>query len=498
MIKRQSVFIITLSVLFAIMLLSYFVIIKPLTADEEETEAEPPETAEGESLTYGDYFLIFPHVERANIQSIEVHNDYGEYKFIRTGDSESDFAVEGYESLAYDETLFSELVVSAGYSMAPEKVTENPTEQELIDYGFAGDGVTPPYYILTTTSGEVHKITIGKKIISGGAYYAMYEGRNTIYIIDVGLEDTILQPIESLLSPLLTAGIETTSYYLIDNFTIKRNDEDFLICRNLTTEELSEMETTAIAKSIAVFPAEYNLSMYYDTTLQTLCYYTGESVAALGTDDETLAEFGLDNPAYTVSYEYSGAKITLKVSEKTSDGYYYVATSLFRIVVKVPASDFEFLEWSLMYWIDGAIFSRNISFVKEISIVSPEFSEVFNLTHYPNEDPNLVVIGDSCGQVDDIKNFRELYKTLLLTSYEGEAPEDDDIISDENLILTFKVTTNGGNETEYSFYRYSTRRALVTVNGSGRFYVLVDAAQKIISDAQKVSAGESVDAYDKN
>ncbi len=498
MIKRQGILILSLSVLFIIMLVAYIAVIKPMTAEDEETDAPPPETDAGEALTYGDYFLMFPQVERKNIQSIEVHNEHGTYKFVRDGEAESDFAIDGYENLAYDEELFSKLVIAAGYSMAPEKVTENPTEQELIDYGFAGEGVTPPHYILTTTDGQSHKVIIGKKIISGGAYYAMYEGRKTVYIIDVGIEDTLLKPIETMVSPLLTAGIETTDYYRINNFSIKRGGEDFLICRNLTKEELADMETTAIAKSIATFPAEYNLSMYYDTTLQTLCYYTGESVVALGLDDETLAKYGLNNPAYTISYEYGGARITLNASEKTDDGYYYVSTSLFRIVVKVPAADFEFLEWNLMHWIDEAIFSCNITFVNNIKLESPGFNETFRLNHFPTEDPNLVVIGDECGQIDDVKNFREFYKTLLLTAYEGEVPEEEDPVKDENLILTFTVTTNGGNVTEYCFYRYSTRRALVTVNGNGQFYVLVDAVQKIISDAERVAEGGEVNALDKN
>lgn len=498
MIKKQGILILSLSVLFIIMLVAYIAVIRPMTAEEEETDAPPPETADGEALTYGDYFLMFPQVERADIQSMEVHNEYGTYTFVRDGEAESDFAIKGYENLAYDEELFSKLVVATGYSMAPEKVTENPTEQELIDYGFAGEDVTPPYYILTTTSGQTHKVIIGKKIISGGGYYAMYEGRKTVYIMDASIEDTLLVPIETMVSPLLTAGIETTDYYRIDEFTIKRKGKDFLICRNLTTEELADMETTALAKSIATFPAEYNLSMYYDTTLQTLCYYTGESVAALGLDEETLVKFGLDDPAYTISYEYGGARITLNASEKTEDGYYYVSTSLFKIIVKVPAADFEFLEWNLMYWIDEAIFSRNITFVNNIKIESPEFSETFRLNHFPDEDPNLVVVGDECGQIDEVKYFREFYKTLLMTAYEGEIPEGEDPKKDGKLILTFSVTTNGGNETEYCFYRYSTRRALVTINGSGQFYVLVDAVEKLISDAEKVAAGGEVSALDKN
>lgn len=496
MIKQQRVLIIVLAILFTVMLAAYFIIVKPLTT-EEETEAVPPETKDGEALTYSDYFLLFPQVERANIQSIEVHNDYGEFKFVRNGESESAFVIEGFENLAFDEELFSQLVVSAGYAMAPMKITEDPTEQQLEDYGFINsDDVS--YYILTTTSGEVHKVYIGEKIISGGGYYAMYEGRNTIYLLSSSIEESLLVPIESLVSPLITAGIETTEYYLVNNFTIKHYGEDFLSCRNLSSDELSDMETTAIAKSITVYPTEYNLSINYDTTLQELVYYSGESVVALGLSDEHMEEYGLKDAPYEISYTFGDMKIYLTASELTDDGYYYVASSLFQIIAKVPGDDFAFLRWNLLKWIDPNVFSRNITFVSSIEVEGGEFRENFVLHHHPNETPNLVVIGDEYGEIDDVANFREFYKTLLLLAVEEYAPEDEDIISDKNLMCKFTVTTKGGSVTEYGFYRYSTRRALVTINGSGQFYCLVDTPEKILDDAKRVVSGEDINAYDKN
>ncbi len=497
MIKQQRILIITLAVLFLVMVIAYFAIVKPLTDEEETTEA-PPETKFDEVLTYNDYFLLFPQVERKDIQSIEIHNDYGSYKFIRTGEAESAFSIEGFENLGYDEELFSQLVVSTGYAMAPEKVTESPTEQELINYGFKNTEKEPPYYILTTTEGKVHKVIIGAKLISGGGFYAMYEGRDTVYIMDVSLEKAVLQPIEAMVSPLLTAGVETTSYFYINNFTIKHYGEDFLVCRNLTSDELADMETTAVAKSVTTFPAEYNLSLRYDETLQSVCYYTGESVVALGLTDENMEKYGLSDSPYEVSYTYGEMKIRLTASEVTEDGYYYVATTLFQVIIKVPAADFAFLEWDLLKWIDPNVFSRNIKFVSSIELDSPEFKETFRLHHYPEEKENLAVIGDNSGEVDDVANFREFYKTLLLFALEEYAPEDPDIVSDENLMLTFTITTNGGDVTEYGFYRYSTRRALVTINGQGQFYCLVDTVEKIIADAERVVDGEAVNAFDKN
>ena len=162
----------------------------------------------------------------------------------------------------------------------------------------------------------------------------------------------------------------------------------------------------------------------------------------------------------------------------------------------MPEADFDFLSWGLLRWVESSVFSRGITSVKEISVHGGDVDETFRLTHHPNDDPNLIVIGDVCGQIANVRNFREFYKTLLLVSIEGEAPEG--VTADEDkCMLKFSVTTNGGKTTEYGFYRYSTRRCLLTVNGSSSFYVLADDAEKVISDADKAMKGIEINATDK-
>lgn len=491
MIKQQRILIIALLAVFAVLLAAYFIVVRPLTAEEETTDA-PVETEPDEGVAYDTELLMFPKIERSDMQSIEVHNEHGTYKFVY--DSEfGDFELEGHENLAFDATLFSRLVVNTGFTLAIEKITNKATEQELLDYGFKGDA---PYYTLTTRGGKSYTVRIGEKIISGGGYYAMVDGREAIYILDASLEMTVLAAVEEMVSPILTAGVEVTSYFKIDNFTIKHYGEDFLQCRNRSEEELGEMETTALAESLAVYPAEYSLSTHYDDTLQMLCNYEGEAVAAIGLTDENLEKFGLTDKPYSIHYEFDGFKFDLVASEPV-DGYYYVSTSIFDVIIKVPEADFSFLKYDLLYWVSPRAFSRNITFVSSIKIESDEVTETFNLSHHPNDDPNLVVIGDECGQITDIPNFRELYKDLLLVTIEDYAPEGVEP-NEDNCVLKFTVTTKGGSVTEYAFYRYSTRRCLLTINGKGQFYVLMDMAQKIMSDTSKVIAGQKINATDKS
>ncbi len=481
-----------LLVVFAALAATYFIVIRPMTR-AEETTAETVTPDSGESELY-EMLLMFPQVKREDMASIEVHNPTGTYKFVYS-DKKRDFMLEGYEKVAYNAEKFSAFVISTGTTYALEKLSDHATEEELEDFGLS-EAADPAYYSITTKKGAVHTVKIGSQIISGGGYYAMYNDRDAIYVLSASFHETVLAPVEELLSPLLTGAIPTDEYYLIDNFKITRYGEEFLSCRNMTKTELSQEESNAIAKAITVNPAGYSLSMYYNQTQQKLASYQGEAVASVDISKASLEKFGLSDEPYVISYDYKDFKFRLVASEPV-DGYYYVLTSAFDVIVKVPEADFEFLRWDLLRWVESAVFSRGIAYVKDIAVTGGDINETFRLNHRPDDNPNLVVVGDVCGQIADVRNFREFYKTLLLVSIEGYAPEDA-LPKEENLIVKFTVTTNGGGVTEYGFYRYSTRRCLLTINGEGTFYVLSEMAEKVLSDAEKVMNGEPVDATAKN
>ena len=123
-----------------------------------------------------------------------------------------------------------------------------------------------------------------------------------------------------------------------------------------------------------------------------------------------------------------------------------------------------------------------------------------------------------------MQNFQEFYKYLLTASFEGLASLDesekaelrgyDDFTSGENdacvLKITLKASDFKGNEREvvYRFYRYSERRAYLTIEmpdetGSsskiayGNFDVLYSFVRKVIEDAQKVINEQPVYSQNK-
>ena len=102
----------------------------------------------------------------------------------------------------------------------------------------------------------------------------------------------------------------------------------------------------------------------------------------------------------------------------------------------------------------------------------------------------------------DTNLFRKFYQTLLYASisdsYEMSAEDEAALIADESkLLLTMTVLNSEGEETVYKFYRLTSRKAYITINGNGGFYVISDRVEKIVSDCQKFFAGELIDATSK-
>ena len=118
--KKQKLTIIICASVFAVLLVVYLAVIRPLLKTAT-AETKPPELLEGEVLGANNRVLMFPHTEKADILSIEVHNEKGTYKFYRGFNGDNDnFYIEGMEGAPYSLELLSSLVVSSA-SAASEK-----------------------------------------------------------------------------------------------------------------------------------------------------------------------------------------------------------------------------------------------------------------------------------------------------------------------------------------------------------------------------------------
>ncbi len=459
-----------------------------------EDEGEQIELLDGEVRATGGNILMFTHTERSEIKSIDICNEYGSYGFYYD-ENYDDFYVKDHISAPYDKTLFSNLVVGTGYTIVSQRVAEDC--EDFSEYGLA-DEDNPAYYVLTTRSGIRHTVYIGDETPSGNGYYARYKGRDAVYILGSDFSATVLAPIEKMISPTLTLPMTQNEYFTVKNFTVASEDKAELSITYLTDEERDEAGVNSSYKML--YPAEYNVnSTNYSTVLNTFISFTGSSTIVYAPDEEDLKEYGLLEPAHSVSYEYRGMNQSVVFSEKNENGNYYAYSLTFDLIAEVSGDTLAWLEWDMIKWVDSSIFMMNIDEVSAITVESPAVTRAFELV---GEKDELVVTERLTGFKPDVYNFRQFYKTLLCIYIQGYATEDlsieelDSLIGDEgNLGLTLTIELRSGEELVFKFYPYSTRRAYYTVDGSGEFYVLRDMMTKVIDDAEKVMTNTEIDAH---
>ncbi len=505
--KRQKIRIIVLLSLFVLLLAGYFLVIRPLTEPEEE-QKETPETEAGEVLGSGDRFFLFGSLSRGDIAQIEVENEYGTFAFYRA--EENKFKIKGYDSVPYSETLFATLVNTTSYTLSKTKVGSNLSDEKIAEYGLDEPVAR---WTVTSNGGDSFTVLVGDRLLTGGGYYCMLEGRRSAYVLGTEVADTVLVPIEQYVTPVLTTGISQENYYEVNHFTVYQDGDMLLRIRLKDKEDQNNPE--ALAENIMDYPTAYypNSNMYYEIIFAYL-ELRADSCYKLGATAEDFAAVGLDQPAHEITFDYEGQTFRLSFSALTEDGTYYVCSSLYPNVIGVcSAEDHTYLEYSLIDWIDPYVYQEYITNIRHLSVSTDAVQATFRLAHDVDDAGkpllDVTVNGEEDLRQDYIPQFREFYKSLLAVSiqdyysadtYATMSPEEMEAFAADpaNAYMTFTATTLPGEETVYRFYPYSTRHSLVTVDGVGEFYVLTDLVKKIENDTVRILNGEEVTAFEKS
>lgn len=516
--KKQKKLIIIFGVLFVAMLIVYFAVIRPLTADTDDgtvTQELLPGEVQVTAKTSNIY--IFDPLQRSEIQSIEVTNEYGGYKVYR--DASDTFQLEGCTGLSFDPEIFSSLVVSAGTPTAMMRVAVDLTDEQLAEYGLDDPQAS---WTVTSTLGEKFTMYVGDELITEGGYYVKYADRDAVYIVSTTIADTILQPAKVLLQPLLTAGMSQNDYFYVDSFSVWHGEDLFVHIQRVPDEEKQNPDAIAEIKMTYPLPEgggdgvyyEPNDNLYYQI-LYNFIALEGDSVECFMPTDEELEQYGLADPAYTISYTFEDYRFFIFASEEQADGTFYAVSNLYgyNIVCKVSNDMLGWLSDDTFAWIFPTPFFVNIAEVSRITLKNDKVDVDFRLTHGTDESANatLDVVEKNSGTSipnAEVKNFREYYKTMLnITNQEYALLSAEDraalIADDSRLVLTMTYENVTGDEYEYKFYQYyasstdklSTGKIFVVVNGVGEFYTTNDLVDKVVNDTSRVLDGLDVDAY---
>ena len=519
MVKKQKILIISFACLFVVLAILYFAVIRPLYIERTTEEPyTPPELLEGEDFDIvGRNILIFKHIEKKNVKSIEVHNSYGQYTVIRVDDQ--NFYIKEHPQAPLSAETLTSIVVDAGYPVVSRRV-----EIDCKDYSKYGlsEEDNPAYYIITTTSDEVQKVYIGNRIASGGGFYARVEGRNAVYMLGAGISETLLTNAASLFTPLLGNMVPQNEFAKVEEVIMMKNGEPFVYIV-YDHEDVSDLSLSAYTM---VYPANYlvNDDNYSAVLLQSFISLQGYKVLAVGSpdhylrDDEALmAQFGfydMKHMPYELYYTYNDIATSIAFAPSGVDGYYFAYSYLYDLIAIVEQSTVPYLEWDLLQYVNSALFAEYIWEVKEISVegtlkkngVNYNISETFTYELVqqasgnkltckvlPNEYHGLKTYTGTRTKDNPVQGF---YGSALSMKMLGYIKVENVDVSTLSEFAKMTVTRNNGEKTEYVFYKYS-ERCYYTIDGKGEFYLSAKGVNKLLIDAVRAAYGEIVDSNEE-
>lgn len=517
MVKKQIIMIGVFAIVAVILILVYFIVLKPIF--DEKSKEEGPEILpllEGEVRDEGGVsILMFPYVEKKNLQQITVKNPSGGYTLKREkveGESDPTFIIAEHPGAPLSAEMLSKIIVSNSYSVIVSRIRDDCPEQELKNYGL---GAEDNYTTVTVEdiSGNKYTYYVGSKITSAGGYYCRYSTRNAVYIINSTSGGVISQSAQSLLSPLLGYAIGSDAATMIDFFALTKNGEDFI------TFSYDKSVSTQNAKSIykMSYPGEYlidsdAITNYVTSTLAalegSLVIECGDGTAdgLLYKNEKLMAQYGfhdMENPAYELFYEAGEYSSYVIFTQAGVDGYYYAYSYIWDTIVLVEASKVPYLEWDLLDYISDSLFLEDIGKVDSIAVSGniDTAGNLYNINetikYWKDDEGGLMCKAESTGWIysgnySEQNYAQSFFISVAMLRLKGYASEMGFDKSDAQEYARIVITMKDGSTDTYIFYK-SGGYCYYELNGEGEFYVLTRQVNKVLIDAVRAANNCPVD-----
>ena len=378
--KKRIVLISLLAVVLLALILVYIYVVYPMINGEKEKPVEkPPYVAEGEGLAMNNFITIYPQIDKHNITYIEINNEHGKYafhKYFGDGMDTEEMRFVGYESLDFNQSMFSTLLAYIYLPVSYESYSEeyapmrNLTDEQMAQYGVTEDTCQASYTLGFMENGveKFHTVYIGYKTFSNDVtYYVSLKGRNSVYrFLQEGVESCLLASMEDYLSPFIFGKYNSVSEAMLNitRFKIGYTDPDKIGQDDFIRSLVEILKTgqnelgTANTYDLVYQSKGTNELVRTDASVTRLSevftafytYFTGDKVMCVNPGEEELKKYGLsfEQRQFFVTAQFSDDPediFSMQISDEI-DGYYYTLSKSggeTELLIRVPKSSISFL-----------------------------------------------------------------------------------------------------------------------------------------------------------
>lgn len=379
--KNKKITIIVLACVLVALVLLYFLVLKPLMADDE-TEQTPtssytpavPEVGEG---TYFNRLSLYPTVELKNLKSLTVNNEHGQLNFAPVLDEDTvklSLRFTEHPTLPLDDATLVYLRVATFSAMCTsDSPIRNASAETMAGYGVTAETCRASFTI-TFYEGEgenrkerTETVYIGNKSLSSvESYFVGVQGRSSIYELSSTLEQGLLIEKEDFVSPFIHSLFnDTEAAYSIRQIMIGNSNTETPFIGIEATKQ--EFEDSVVVKHTIQFPLNANGvaadADYVAQAIENLIInFTGDKVMAIDPTEEEKLKYGV-SASNTLKMIYvdtfSGTEgigttdlgivlSQLQIDEDGNKCYYLLSSKMSEedvpLIIRIPYEGYEFLE----------------------------------------------------------------------------------------------------------------------------------------------------------
>lgn len=428
-----------------------------------------------------------------DISRVTITNSCGEFLFLPVQSTSSVYwTLSGIDP---DKTSSSEIssIVSAAANIYALRTVEKSAEE---------CGLTNPItkVIVSKNDNSSYTLLVGDKSTDNLGSYVMVEGRNAVYVVGedflepfefdaLSLSDKSAIPKTLFDSDTSDNQVADGTYAYFDSLTMsgKLYPETITINNNpgktKTDEIVPYIITTPVkryANSEALAPLVNIFSK--DTTVAGNC--------AMDVNEETLKEFGLDDPDVVLTMTINGDSKTFKFSKLTGNyaGYCAIVYDGAKMIRLGNTQDFAFLTTSTETYYYKSLFMVSINDITSLSIKTADTDLNFDIKANENDaTTNSPYIAKFKGK-DVTKGFRSYYSDF--TCIQCSNFEISETSGTPDATITFKFSED--EDTVVTMYSVNANEYQYSINGIAMGRIPSSEYNKFIKNFKTISEGKEI------
>lgn len=378
------------------------------------------------------------------ITNISVTNQTGEYEFVKKDEK---WTVSEDDGIELDQSKVDELAYSVTYfdgTFIAEK------SEDMNQYGLAQPQATVK---VTLNGGKVDTFFLGTKTLTATGYYLIMEGNNRIYEVFVAKGERFLQSLGSY---------RTQEFFKLDSSILKGIEINSKANGNILIQAKGEGADISLSGWVMTKP--YQKDVYNDILGNLIIDKLYNPVTVdeyVEEHPQSLAPYGLDDPAQTVTFDEGGKVTTILFGYDVANEVYVKKANL-STVYKIKKDPFDFRTYDAFTFIDKLVYTQKLADLSSMCISADGKDYVFGIN---GEDANTSYkINDI--PVDTTK-MRRFYEALSLLSIRGVITEP--VTGTPTVTIQYQL--KNGSVSTVSLITYKDRFLAASINGKSMFYV---------------------------